>query len=326
MKYILLTALLAFTLLACQDQAADSKTADTKDTATANAQSVAFQFKNDPASLSKYWYQGKAELNHYELQQNRYQATHPGEAVLIFVTEDFLTDKQVKNDNYTNPNSTGVLKTNAIRKFPTGLYDYSIMSSVFTPTDVQQYPQTLKVTTTAQDWCGHAFMQLNYREQQYQMQLNSYFENEGDQEKNISYAILEDELFNRIRMNPEGLPTGKVDIIPSTVILRLKHLPFRAVQTEASLTDYEGSDFEGENLKAYTVAFPSLDRRLQIVFENEAPYIIEGWTDTYPSAFDRQPRTTVAKRTKTLLSPYWNKNSPADQAMRKELDLKTFAK
>lgn len=324
MKYTFLTILLALSLLSCQDQPSGNQATDASGSSGAQAKPAVFQFKNEPASLSKYWYQGKAEISHYDLQQNRYQATHPGEAVAIFVTEDFLTGKQVKNENYTNPNSTGVLKTNLILKFPTGLYDYSIMTSVFTPTDVQQYPQTLKVTTTAQDWCGHAFMQLNFREQQYQMQLNSYFEKEGDQEKSIDYAILEDELFNRIRMNPEGLPTGKVEIVPSTTVIRLKHLPFKAYEAEASLTDYEGATFEGHQLKVYTLAFPSLDRRLQIVFQNEPPYIIEGWKDTYPSTFDRQARTTVAKRTSTILSPYWKKNSPEDRAMRQQLDMQTF--
>ena len=324
MKYLPFIILLATIMLSCQNKDSGSEQQTANTAAQADAQPVVFNFKDEPAGLSKYWYQGKAEISRYELQQNRYQATHPGEAVAIFVTEDFLTDKQVKNDNYTNPNSTGVLKTNLIRKFPTGLYDYSVMTSVFTPTDVEQYPQTLKVTTTAQDWCGHAFMQLNFREQQYKMQLRSYFENEADQEKNIGYAMLEDELFNRIRMNPEGLPTGTVSIVPSTMVIRLKHLPFKAYEAEASLTDYEGDTFEGEQLKVYELSFPALDRRLQIVFQSDSPYIIEGWKDTYPSAFDQQPRTTVAKRTSTLLSPYWKKNSPADRAMRQQLDMETF--
>ena len=48
--------------------------------------------------FSVYWNQGKAELARYELQQVRYGEIHQGDAVLIFVTEDFLKDKQVKYD------------------------------------------------------------------------------------------------------------------------------------------------------------------------------------------------------------------------------------
>jgi len=60
---------------------------------------------NEVTKLDDYWYQGKAEISSYQLEQARYSDVHPGEAVLVFVTEDFLTDKQVKNDNYTNKNS-----------------------------------------------------------------------------------------------------------------------------------------------------------------------------------------------------------------------------
>ena len=59
---------------------------------------------------------------------------------MIFVTEDFLTEKQVKNDHYKNPKSVSILKNNQISKFPTGIYDYSIMKSVFTPIDIKEFP------------------------------------------------------------------------------------------------------------------------------------------------------------------------------------------
>ena len=140
-------------------------------------------------------------MNTYQLQQNRYNALHPGEVVAIFVTEDFLTDKQVKNDNYTNPNSTPILKSNLLWRFTTGLYDYSVMSSTFTDVSAAQSPQTLKVTTSAQDWCGHAWMQLNQRKGSYDMQLHSYFEGEADQNVKGKKGMLEDEILNRIRIN-----------------------------------------------------------------------------------------------------------------------------
>src|SRR5205085_1004801 len=43
-----------------------------------------------------YWNQGKAELTRYALEQARYGEIRHGDAVLVFVTEDFLTDKEVK--------------------------------------------------------------------------------------------------------------------------------------------------------------------------------------------------------------------------------------
>lgn len=275
----------------------------------------------DNSKLSDYWYQGKAEINRYTLQQNRYKDVHPGEAVLVFVTEDFLTDKQVKNDNYTNPNSVGVLKTNFLRRFTTGIYDYSIMSSVFTPTDVRNHPQTLKVTNSVQDWCGQTFMQINKGESNYKVQLRSYFESENDQNFEVKDVILEDELFNRIRMNPAALPTGKMQLLPSATITRLLHLEFKPLNAQLSNTAYTGNDFEGKDLRVYQVKFPNLKRTLEIIYEANEPYAILGWMDTYPSVFDKKLRTTIAKRTHSLLSPYWSKNGLADEKLRAEIGL-----
>ncbi|MFK7933860.1 MAG: hypothetical protein AB8G22_10135 [Saprospiraceae bacterium] len=275
----------------------------------------------EDSKLSDYWYQGKAEINRYELQQNRYKDTHPGEAVLVFVTEDFLTDKQVKNDNYSNPNSTGILKMNGLRRFTTGLYDYSIMTSVFTPTDVRNQPQTLKVTNSVQDWCGQTWMQINKGERDYKVELRSYFESENDQNFKVDDVILEDELFNRIRMNPTALPEGKMKVLPSATTVRMLHIDFAPVKAVLKSKSYVGTDFEGENLQVYEVQYTDLNRTLEIVFEMKAPYAIVGWKDTRPSVFDKQARSTIAKRTHHTLSPYWSKNGLADTRLRAELGL-----
>ena len=322
MKQLILFYVLPFMLFSCQPSG--PKGSSPSPPSQSLARPAVYEFQSEPVRLSDYWYQGAAEVSRYELHQNRYADVHPGTVIAVFVTEDFLADKQVKNDNYSNPNSIPILKMNMINRFTTGLYDYSVMRSVFTPVKVKEHPQTLKVSTTSQDWCGHVYMQLNFRDGQYASTLHSYFENEADQQQEVPYAILEDELFNRIRMNPEGLPTGPVSILPSTMIVRLKHLPFQAVQAQASLTPYQGTAFQGDNLRAYSVNFPSLKRTLQIVFQAEEPYLIEGWTDAYPSMSDGKVRTTLARRTKTIREKYWQKHGLEDTAMRQELGLEFF--
>jgi len=273
--------------------------------------------------LADYWYQGKAEISSYDLQQARYSDVHPGEAVLVFVSEDFLTDKQVKNDNYTNKNSTSILKNNFLRKFTTGIYDYSIMTSVFTPADTKKFPRTPKVTISSQDWCGQSFMQINQQKSKYKVELRSYFESEGDKDFTIDGAMLEDEIFNRIRMNPDALPIGNTQLIPSATIVRLMHLKMQPTSVIITKKEYTGTDFKGADLTAYEIDYPSLKRKLTIVYQNEAPYIIEGWTDRY-TAISRQALTTIATRKKTVLSPYWQQNGAKDVELRKELDLTTF--
>ncbi|MEL6802945.1 MAG: hypothetical protein AAFO91_04080, partial [Bacteroidota bacterium] len=192
--------------------------------------------------LDPYWYQGKAEISTYDLEQVRYGAVHPGELTLIFVTEDFLTDKQVKNDRYQNPNSTKVLKTNQLRRFTTGVYDYSVMSSVFTPVKRNEEPQTLKVTTSAQDWCGQSFSQLNHNEAStFNWQWNSYFEAEGDRDGEVSADLIEDEVLNLIRMG--GAPTlarGRISVLPPLEVLLLNHLAVEPIQAEAEVSEYSG--------------------------------------------------------------------------------------
>ncbi|MEO0895993.1 MAG: hypothetical protein AAFY71_06315 [Bacteroidota bacterium] len=278
------------------------------------------------AASDDYWFQGKAELNHYEVKQNRYRDVHEGEAIVVFVSEDFLVDKQVKNDYYRNPNSTSIIKTNKLLRFPTGIYDYSLMTSVFTPFDQQKFDKSLKVTHTAQDWCGQGFLQFNKQDEGYKINSFSYFESEGDVQKQLGNVMLEDELFNLIRLNPANVPLGKQEMVPSADVLRMLHLPLAPRQAKLSMEDYEREAFEGNKLRVLKVSYPEINRTYNIFFEGVAPYQIVGWEDEYPSAFDKRPRKTTAKRTHKRLSAYWGENALSDQKLRKEFGLKSFLK
>jgi hypothetical protein len=270
--------------------------------------------------LSEYWYEGKAEINTYDLQQARYGEIHPGKVTIVFVSEDFLTDKQVKNDNYTNPNSTPAIKTNMIRRFVTGVYDYSVMSSVFTPTKTDEQPHTQKVTASMQDWCGQSFTQLNYAGGgEWDTQLRSYFEAEGDKNETLAADFLEDEIFNRIRSGWEQLPTGNYRIMPSASYILMTHKPYQAAAATTSIGDYTGGEFGEGELKSYLVKYNDLGRELKVFFEAVSPYGIRGWTETYPSR--GKVLTTVAKLTHQVREPYWSQNSVADQGRRKDLGL-----
>ncbi len=48
--------------------------------------------------FKRFWLQGFAEISRFELEQVRYGEIHKGDAVLIYVTEEFLIDKQVKSE------------------------------------------------------------------------------------------------------------------------------------------------------------------------------------------------------------------------------------
>ncbi len=298
--------LLFLSLISCQNQPAPE--------APSEAKSVSLP--DDP--FADYWYQGKAEITSYKLEQARYGQVHPGYAVLIFVTEDFSKSKQVKLDYPgKNPNDkVNVLKLNHIRKFNTGMYQYSLMQSTFTPVDYKGYPNTLKSNISVQDWCGHVFTQLNYRKNSYQMTSLSYFGSEGDQEKPVGDAILEDELFNRLRINPATLPQGEVEMIPGLFYSRLRHQEVEPVKAELSLE-------KGEQYSTYTISYPTVKRTLTIKFATQFPHEIESWEETYPSGFGpgAEMLTTKAVRNKSLFTDYWTKNQLEDANLRAKLDI-----
>lgn len=261
-------------------------------------------------SLSKFWYQGKAEINVYKLQQTRYNDVHPGQAVLVFVTEDFLSDKQVKNDNYKSSNSIPVFKNNQMRKFTTGVYDYSMMNSVFTPVDTENI-QSLKITSSNQEWCGQTYTQLNKKGKQYKVASHSYFENEADEAFNIDAFPLEDELFNHIRIDPNSIKTGKQKMIPSLFYTRLKHKELKPYDAVVSMDN------------ELVITYPELDRTVRIQFDKEAPYEILGWSEQY-KGFDGQSKETIATRISNSMEPYWSQNDLSHTKMRDDLGLPRY--
>ena len=268
------------------------------------------------AEFAAYWFAGKAELNHYRLEQGQYGVLNPGETVLIFVTEDFLTDKQVKADA-TSDRAVPVMKTNISKKFVTGIYDYSLFTSVFTPISNYSFPNTLKVSTSVQDWCGHSYEQINYRNNGYTVSGKSYFEQIVDEDYTLEKATLEDELWNRIRLDPAKLPIGDVRLIPGTMTARLRHKTLDPLPATTKLDDYLGVLYPGKFLRAYTVEYPTDNRTLVIVFEKLFPHKIVGWSDTYRSRDSLL--TSRAILTKTIQTDYWNHNAPADSTLRADL-------
>ena len=266
-----------------------------------------------------YWYQGLAELTRYDLSQARYGELREGDAVMVFVTEDFLADTQVKFEGRpTDEARRTVLKLNAMRNFVTGIYPYSIMTSVFSPVDVAR-EQTLKVTSSTQEWCGMTFMQLNHRGDDYQVRLHSYFQAEADQRISLDDALPEDALWTTVRLDPTRLPLGEIELIPALTHLHLAHKPARVEAATATLEERAIPELGDAPLMVYTVDYHDLDRTLTIVFDAAFPYTIHRWEEAVNSA--GTPLVTRATRTHSIQSPYWSKNSVADTTWRATLGL-----
>ena len=267
-----------------------------------------------PKDFSAYWYGGAAEVNSYKLEQSRYGEIREGDAVMVFVSEDFSKSKQVKLDypDQAARDAISVLKLNQLKRFHTGVYDYSIMLSTFTPIDIKSYPNSLKTTFSSQDWCGQVFSQMNLgKDGLYGVKSFSYFESEGDEIQKLKGTMLEDEIWNRLRINPESIQTGDVLLIPSMSYGRLQHKPMKPSTARISFVE------KTESTSDLKIEYLHHERTVTITFENAFPFKILGWTEKNGS----EP-ATVATLQKTIKSPYWGKNSNEFAVMRDSLGLK----
>jgi hypothetical protein len=279
-------------------------------------ESVVSKEENKPLSeeFKKYWYASEAEISSYTLKQARYGEFRPGSTVLIYVTEPFLADKQVKADG-SNPDNIPVLKLNSVKNYITGIYPYSLMTSSFYP--VHDDSHAVKLSFSAQEWCGHIFAQLNNKDK-FEIQSNSYFESEADQNFSLEKTILENELWNKIRINPNNLPIGEVSIIPSLEFLRQTHKELKAYNATLKL------EAKNDAIQTYTLVYPELERTLEIDYTTAFPHTIEGWRETYPSGHHgtkSELMTTTAVKNKSIKTPYWSQNKNSDLFLRDSLGL-----
>lgn len=307
LKYFILSLFIGL-IYSCKNQEPQQSSkietiSETEDT------NVAYKETFVPSEEFKsYWYSGKAEITSYKLEQARYGELRDGTAVLVYVTEDFLPEKQVKADNY-NKSNIPVLKLNATKNFNTGIYPYSIMQSTFYPVDNTKH--ALKVTCSVQEWCGQVYSQLNNRSQ-FEIKSHSYFESEADQNFSLDKTILENELWTQLRIDPTSLPKGTLEIIPSFEFIRLKHIELKAYKAIAEL-----------NKGSYQITYPYLHRTLIINFNSNFPYEITDWEETYKDGYGEQAQilTTKATKLKTINSAYWSKNRNSDEVLRETLQL-----
>lgn len=261
-----------------------------------------------------YWYQGKAEISTFALFQQRYGQVVEGEAVLIYVTEDFSSSLLVKVDkpDANNQDQLKVMKLNALRDFQTGVYPYHTMVSVFSPVFDRQ--PALKVTSSVMEWCGMAFTSLKKAGgENYQIELQSYFEQEAGFAAKLK-GMPEDDLWLQLRLmkSPEEIPTGEVLLIPSLLRQRFTHRepkPERAhLAWEKDLPAYlqePGND----DLLIFAVNYLESGARLRLFLEPNFPYKIRAWEER---SSDQADFTRAVWKKDTLLD-YWHYNQIKDQ-------------
>ena len=290
----------------CQTNSSQDRKSDSNDELIVEKRDLSEEFK-------EYWYSGKAEISSYELTQYRYDEPRKGKAVLIFVSEDFNTDLQVKADR-PDEQSVSVLKLNKTKDFATGIYPYHIMESTFSP--IAKKAHALKTAASVHEWCGQAYMQINNRDD-LEVKIHSYFESTADKELELKEQLMENEVWNLLRIDPDSELLSTDKMIPSLEYLRLRHREAKAYPVD--ITQQKSNDTLITSFDQST-----LNRTLTIYQEADHPYKILKWEESITQ--DGKTKTTSAELIKTMRSAYWNRNAPEFSRLRDSLQLPSYGK
>lgn len=283
----------------------------------------------------KYWKSGLAEISSYGITAERYGEMREAQGVLVFVYEEINADTRIKVESAKTPPAkmVPVLKLNNVLKFTTGIYDYSIMTSVFAGLSgpgVQRPFQPRKVSFTSQEWCGNVFQQLIPGPKALVSEIHSYFEAEGDSTRVLPYpaaakgassggaaaVYYEDEMPILVReLDGRILAVGdslKMQLAPSLWERRKRHVPLAftfAVLTKSGPETVKAMGKESGAMK-WTLAIGGYTVTYHV--ESAAPHKLLAWENS---------RGEKGELIASIRSTYWEHNHNVDRPLRKKLGL-----
>lgn len=300
-RFVVALGFMTTVAVGCRDEPVSSREAGL-DPSSGTLLPTPERFAEQYSSFDRYWYQGKAELTRYSLHQARYGELHDGEAVLIFVTEDFLPNIQVKHEHGESENAISVLKLNHYRRFYTGIYPYTLMTSSFTPASGDA---TLKLSSTIQEWCGQVYSQINRRDDGLRARMHSYFQDDADQKTVLPHATLEDGLWAQIRIAPSDITEGEQQIVPGLDYIRMRHKALRPYPAVVTQTPGVETDLVDHPVTALAVDYPPLGRKLVIYYEPAFPHVIHAWKvrSERPRCEPTPSSTTTGTTTRPTTAP-----------------------
>lgn len=263
------------------------------------------------AEFRSYWYLQGSEISSYALHQSKYGQLHHGEAMLEFNLATYSRSRQLPVMQFDTANSDHlrVMVLNSRKLFTSGLFGNSVASTTVIPEIFREGPFALKLTGSVHEREGLSWLQLNLDANKYNVQLRSFNANEGDINRVAMLCVTEDQLWCMIRTNPSSLPVGKMQVIPGLTSMRLRQSAIKPVLAELTLTDAQPAVIPSAiksaiALKHYKIDYPVDGRRLDIFFQKDFPFLIEGWKETYVDGqgTDSRKISTSAHRTQTIRS------------------------
>ncbi|MBI3181077.1 MAG: hypothetical protein HYZ28_02925 [Myxococcales bacterium] len=285
------------------------------------------------SSPAEAWSDSKAELSSYRLVQPRYGQPRQGHAVMVWVAEPFSPSKLVKPD-LPGKDALTVMKLNFIRRFRTGIYDYSLMTSVFAPFGSAAplgAGRPLKVTFSSQDWCGQVFHQLEPRGDGLHGHWRSYFESEASGSEVVPLtedSVLEDELWHRLRGLTRELEPGKYRLVPSAQAVRMSHAPMVPGELEvrraaAPPVTVPAGTFEVVRWDL-SLRWGRDGRQAQkrtVWTERAAPHRIVAWEGEVPGFRGNEPAKERGELLASIRDAYWEHHGLEHEPLRGRLRL-----
>lgn len=168
-----------------------------------------------------------------------------------------------------------------------------------------------KISGSLQDWCGQSFVQLNRRKGGWRMRLFSYFQGEGDQDREVGDAWTEDGLWIQLRLDPRGLPVGEISVIPGMLSFRFSQRPLAVEKARAKLEE------SGERY-LYTLKYPKSGRLLELEADLAFPHVIRTWRER--GGRGRKMTTGTLTHLRSQVE-YWRMNRREDWSERESLGL-----
>ncbi len=273
----------------------------------------------------EYWGDGRAELSSYRVVQSRYGEQRQGHSVLIFVTEEINRQTLVKvESDQPQRDRVYALKLNNTLKFLTGIYPYSVMTSVFSaveggPAEPGSPFEVRKVTLSAQEWCGHVFEEVQLRDDAIRGDLNSYFEREGKQQwqfKRPANFVSEDHLPIELReIKGEYLASGKtrsVTMLPSLWQFRMQHRDRALVDATLYKGPAETIAIDAVQYTAIPWSWRYAGREVTMWVDTVYPRRILRWQDSDGSE---------AELLASVRLPYWQLHDNQHEVYREQLKL-----
>ena len=270
----------------------------------------------------KHWGDGKGELCSYRIVVSRYGELREGWSVLVFVTEDISRTTRLKAESaaIAQQDRVPVLKLNRTIKFTTGIYDYSLLTSIFSGVAAEPGRpafEPLKISFSAQEWCGHVFQMLVPQRDHVTLTLHSYFESDGEQQRDLklpAHASFEDNLPIWIReLDGEKLSAGQrreLQILPSAWSLRVAHQEISFQPGWIMKEEGEAVRTAEGNVPAWLWTWQVGERQEKYWVEKAYPHRILKWNSSDGGKGELM---------KSMRLPYWQLHRNADAVYREQL-------